>query len=81
MKVKKTIGKIYKPLPHEISEFVLMGYRQKDGTIKLANSLLEDFPNEVKVCEVIYSLEKVIKNEKNELLPNEGKNMEWAVYT
>ena len=72
----------YKPKPHEIAGFELMGYRLDDGKIRLGDDeqgdIVETFPERVEVCDVVYTLEYV----KQHTDPS-GKilsNLEWGVY-
>ncbi len=65
----------YIPKPGEIAGFELIGYRQKDKSIRLgteSGTQLQDFPNEVVVNGMTYTLEEITKNS----IPP----IEWGVY-
>lgn len=65
----------YLPKPGEIAGFELIGYRQKDKSIKLGNengTPMQTFPDEVVVNGMTYTLEEITKN------PN--SIIEWGVY-
>lgn len=77
----------YEPKTGQICGFEIIGYRQKDGKIRLGNSndgeMLEGFPKEIKTPYGTFQLEEIKLNDNEEnQLPDEhpGKNIEWGVY-
>lgn len=67
------MNETYKPNPGEIAGFDLFAYRLKDGKIKLqSGKILDDFPKEIEVINIIYTLEDIKKNP--------GNNIEWGIY-
>lgn len=76
---------IFKVKTGQIAGFEVIGYRQKDGTIKLGNQngeQLADFPEAIETPYGIFTLELIKKNDKDNSLPpgHEGKDIEWGIY-
>lgn len=81
------MGKPYKAKKYDLAGFDLFGRRQSDGTIMLGigsnPTPMDDFPKEVEVLGVVYTLEYIKKNDDPlGKLANDhpGKNIEWGIY-
>lgn len=71
---------------NEMAGFEIIGYRQKDGSLRLGDEeegeLMNDFPKSVITTYGTFSLEDVRLNDENGNLPSDhpGKNIEWGIY-
>lgn len=78
----------YKPQCYEIAGVNLIGYRQADGSVVLGDQThgthLPDFPEDIDVEGVTYSLEYVRKNREESpdiVVPGHpGYPIEWGIY-
>lgn len=82
----------FKPKPYQIAGFELFGRWLEDGRIQIGDSsyidIVDEFPPEVEVCGVVYTLEYVKPNEisdmaRGRLSPEriaEAERIQWGVY-
>jgi hypothetical protein len=73
----------YEPNPFEIACFELFGRRLANGKIQIGDdgtteTILDNFPAEVRVCGAVYTLEDIKKNVDAD--GNIINNIEWGVY-
>lgn len=81
---------VYEPKPFEIAGVDLFGRRQPDGTVLVGPSpsgtggtRLPDFPEKIRVCGAVYTLEFVRKNNQDGPAADPGHpghDIEWGVY-
>lgn len=71
----------YVPEPGEIAGFDLTARLQPDGTLVTeAGTVFTEFPPEVEVCGVTYTLEYVKPNEVPVGHPSGDPTIQWGIY-
>lgn len=68
---------------YAVSGFEIFGRRQKNGKIKILDKEYDEFPLEITLLDITYTLESVIRNrdERPNLTPKDpGYNIEWGQY-
>jgi hypothetical protein len=73
----------YKPQKYDLAGFDLVGYRQPDGSIRLGSKVIvSEFPPEVELIGVVYTLEEIVVNDKDGTLSEDhpGKHLMWGIY-
>ena len=76
---------MFEPKAGQIAGFDIIGYRQRDGKVKLGDEngeLVNDFPEEIQTPYGVFTLETIKKNDEDNTLPEDhpGKNIEWGIY-